>query len=485
MKYTHVIKRLLQTVAIIPVVPLLTGVVYWSHGKALTAGLIELVVVMLIAFRWGFSEAVVASILAVACLDYFYMPPIISLYETDPQDWISSGIFVTIALTAGHFADRIKRKAIQTESERTRLERLYLTSRDILMLDRRDGVGAQLTKLIVDTFHADAVALWDAREVRMDRAGTDAIPDDEVRATYFHELSENDLVSCKFKRVLRLGTRPVGALYIAGPSPESNLDPRSVDAIASLSAIALERAHSFATESNSEAAKRSEQFRSTILDGLAHAFKTPLATIQSASSGLLEINRLKYQERELVSLIDEQATRLAKLTNQVLRTADLDQRQLEVDCERIGLDQLFQLFRAEAANTLTDHPLRIVDETSDGYVWADTRLLEMALLHLLDNASKYASPRSPITLRAITTDTEIVFNVRNEGSFIAPEERLRIFQRFYRSPGSQHKAPGTGIGLSVAQRIAEAHTGRVWVESDSDSTTFFFALPHVRVRQET
>jgi two-component system sensor histidine kinase KdpD len=476
-----VTKRLLQTIAIIPVVPLFTGVVYLSHGKALTAGLIELVLVMLIAFRWGFPEAAVASILAVACLDYFYMAPIFSLYERDPQDWISSGIFVTIALTAGRFADRIKRKAIQTESERTGLERLYLTSRDILMLDRRDEVGVQLTRLIADTFHVDAVALWDAREMRMDNAGKVAIPNDEVRATYFHELSENDLVSCKFKRVLRLGTRPVGSICIAGPSSGSCLDPRSVDAIASLSAIALERAHSFATESNAEAAKRSEQLRSTVLDGLAHAFKTPLATIQSASSGLLEINRLEYPERELVSLIDQQATRLAKLTSQVLRTAELDKRHLEVDHERIGLDRLFRFCRAEAADTLTDHPLRIIDETSDGYVWADNRLLEMALLQLLDNASKYASPRSPITLRVTSTNTEVVFNVHNEGSFIAPEERLRIFQRFYRSPGSQHKAPGTGIGLSVAKRIAEAHTGRVWVESTSEtSTTFFFALPRIR-----
>jgi two-component system sensor histidine kinase KdpD len=482
MKCTHVTKHLLQTIAIVPVVPLLTAVIYLSHGKALTAGLIELVLVMLIAFRWGFLEAAVASVLAVACLDYFYMPPIFSLYERDPQDWISSGIFVTVALTAGHFADRIKRKALQTESERTSLERLYLTSRDILMLDRREEVGAQLTRLIADTFHVDAVAIWDAREMRMDKAGKDAVPDDEVRATYFHELSVDDLVSCKFKRVLRLGIRPVGAIYIAGPSHESHLDPRSVDAIASLSAIALERAHSFAAESNAEAAKRSEQLRSTVLDGLAHAFKTPLATIQSASSGLLEIDRLEYPERELVSLIDEQTTRLAKLTNLVLQTAELDQRQLEVDYERTCLDQLFRFFRAEAAPTLMDHPLRIVDETSDNYVWADTRLLEMALLQLLDNASKYASPRSPITLRVTTTDTEVVFNVQNEGSFIAPEERLRIFQRFYRSPGSQHKAPGTGIGLSVAKRIAEAHTGRVWVESDSEaSTTFFLALPRIRL----
>jgi two-component system, OmpR family, sensor histidine kinase KdpD len=281
--------------------------------------------------------------------------------------------------------------------------------------------------------------------------------------------------------VLRLGIKPVGALYIADSSYGPQLDARSVDAIASLAALSLERAHSFMAESNAEAAKRSEQLRSTVLDGLAHAFKTPLATIQSASSGLLEINRLENAERELVSLIDEEAARLAKLTNQVLQTAKMDEEHLEVDHEMIYLDQLFELFRAEATLRGGDHPLRIVDETSGSYLWADARLLQMAVLQVLDNASKYSSPASPITIRVKSTDTEVVMSVQNEGSFIPPEERLRIFQRFYRSPGSQHKASGTGIGLSVTKRIAEAHSGRVWVESDPEAgTTLFFALPHLR-----
>src|SRR3984957_7061421 len=480
MKRPQVATRLFRTVAVVPVVALVTNLVFHGHGKALTAGLIDLVLVMLIAFRWGFPEAVVASVVAVGSLDFFYMVPIFSLYEHDPQDWISSVIFVTIALTAGHFAARIKQKAAQTESERTRLERLYLTSRDIIVMDRRKEVGAQLASLIAETFKVEAVGLWDAREARMDKAGG-VVPDDEVRATYFHELCENDFASRKFKRVLRLGTRPVGALYIEDSPSGPQLDARSVDAIASLAALSLERAHSFIAESNAEAAKRSEQLRSTVLDGLAHAFKTPLATIQSASSGLLEINRLENAERELVSLIDEEAAHLAKLTNQVLQTAKMDEEHLEVDHEMIYLDQLFELFRVEAALSVGDHPLRIVDETSGSYVWADNRLLQMAVLQVLDNASKYSSPASPITIRVKSTDTEVVMSVQNEGSYIPPEERLRIFQRFYRSPGSQHKASGTVIGLSVTKRIAEAHRGRVWVESDPETgTTFFLALPHLR-----
>src|ERR1700689_4849524 len=357
MKFTQVVTRLLRTVAVVPVVALVTGIVYQGHGKALTAGLINLVLVMLIAFRWGFPEAAVASVFAVASLDFFYMVPIFSLYERDPQDWLSSAIFVTIALTAGHFAAGIKQKAAQTESERTRLERLYLTSRDIIMMDRRKEVGAQLASLIADTFKVEAVALWDAREARMDKAGGNVVPDEEVRATYFHELHENDLVSRKFKRVLRLGTRPVGALYIAGSPSGAQLDARSVDAIASLAAISLERAHSFIAESNAEAAKRSEQLRSTVLDGLAHAFKTPLATIQSASSGLLEINRLSDSEAELVTIIDEQAARLARLTTQVLRTSKLDESDLRLEQERIEPEHLFQMLREELGNLPDSHAL--------------------------------------------------------------------------------------------------------------------------------
>ena len=214
MKHPQVATHLIRAVVITAAVPLLTAIDFVGHGKVLTAGLVDLVLVMLIAYRWGFIQTAVASVMAAACLDYFYMPPIFSLYERDPQDWISSAMFVTLALAVGYVADRLRRGVIQNESERTRLEKLYLTSRDIIMLDRRGEVGAQLTRLIADTFNLDAVALWDAREARMDKAGKHAIPEDEVRATYFGELNESDPVTSKFKRTLRIGTRPVGALDV-------------------------------------------------------------------------------------------------------------------------------------------------------------------------------------------------------------------------------------------------------------------------------
>ena len=102
----------------------------------------------------------------------------------------------------------------------------------------------------------------------------------------------------------------------------------------------------------------------------------------------------------------------------------------------------------------------------------------MALTQLLDNAAKYSSPGSSITIVGQQQPAEILISVHNHGSFIPPEEREKIFERFYRSPGSNRKAPGTGIGLSVVKQVTESHLGRAWVNSDPQTgTTFFVSFP--------
>ena len=104
----------------------------------------------------------------------------------------------------------------------------------------------------------------------------------------------------------------------------------------------------------------------------------------------------------------------------------------------------------------------------------------MALFQLFDNAVKYSTPGSPVAVDIQEEPAEVLISVRNVGSFIPPEERSRIFQRFYRCPGSGHRVSGTGIGLAVVKRITEAHMGRTWVNSDEhDGTVFFLALPRM------
>lgn len=475
------IRRVVHALATAPIVSAVTAIAYGWHAKAFAAGFLYLLPIMFVAFRWGFLEASVASVLAGGCLDYFFTQPLFHFEMSDPQDWIALALFEAVVLVVSRLADRLKHHTAEADAQRERVEKLYLMSRDILLMQRSSDIGAQIANLIVEAFQVDGVALWDAQEARLSSAGKQSIAAEEVRATYLEETSENDFAHGTFKRVLLVGTRPIGALCIVNSSTDDRIEARSLDAIASLSAVALERAHAFLAESSAEAARRSEQLRSTVLDGLAHAFKTPLATIQSASSGLLEISSLGCAQEELLSLINQEAVRLADLTNQVLKTARLDEEQIKVNYQELFPVRFLERFRQKNSQALAEHTLKIVDGTVAGrHVWADPRLLQMALSQLIDNASKYASPASPITLRVAATDTETVFSVHNEGSYIAPAERSRVFRRFYRSPGSEYRAPGTGIGLSVTKRIAEAHRGRIWIESDPEAgTTFFLTLPHL------
>jgi two-component system, OmpR family, sensor histidine kinase KdpD len=472
--------RVLRMLASVGIVMLVTVLAYEGHAHSFVAGFLYLFPLMLIAFRWGFPEAMVASIFAVGCLDYFFTRPFLHFYVEDPQDRLALACFEVTFLVTSQLAHRLRRYAVRTDERRRQVEMLYIMSREILYLDRGSMIGSRLVKLIAETFSLAGVLLWDEREARLDIAGSPSIPEEEIRAALFQERHEDDLEKGKFVRTLLIGTRAVGALGVARAFGGLALDSDTVDAIASLSAVALERSHSLSLEAAAEAARQSEQMRSTVLDGLAHAFKTPLSTIQAASSGLLEIDQLNSAQRELVSVIDQEAFSLGNLTTQALLTARADCEQMQPRKEKISVDSFLQSLIEQWAPDVTRH-LNLTREQPDSSVWADRRLLEMALSQMVDNALKYGMPETPVLVHAGVTDTEIVFSIRNCGSYIAPEERERIFRRYYRGPGSQYRAPGTGIGLSVVKQIADIHYGRVWVESDREAgTTFFLTLPHAR-----
>src|SRR5580692_9496053 len=185
-------KRLLRVLASAPIVALVTVIAYCAHAKSFVAGFIYLFPIMLIAFGWGFIEASIASVLAVGCLDYFFTEPLFHFYMSDPQDWVALTSFEAIVLIVSRFAERLKHHATETNDQRERIEKLYVMSRDILLMDRRKEIGAQLVNLIVDLFQLDGIALWDAREAQLSTAGNREISADEVRATYLHEYYEND-----------------------------------------------------------------------------------------------------------------------------------------------------------------------------------------------------------------------------------------------------------------------------------------------------
>jgi len=455
---------------------LITLLAYRFHLNLSSATSAHLFLVAAIALRWGFLEASIISLLSVACLDYFFTEPLFQFYMSNSHDWVALGTFEAAALLVSSLSNQVSRHARESELHQVQLQKLYELSQHILLLDREGTVEQQLVHLIRSSLQVKGVALWNAYDLHLCKSGECDIPDDEVRSSFFTETNRDDLSAAISQRVLRSGTRPIGSLILCGHS----LDAASVNATASLAAVAIERARSFSTEANAEAARQSEQLRSAILDGLAHAFKSPLTTIRTSSSGLLAMNTLSGTEKKLVSLIDRHAGQLSDLANHLLLTAKLDSGDLKVRREEIDLAQLIQNSIEASSQELDGHAIDVRLTVRSSTVCADRKLLQMALLQLLDNAVKYGRPGSPVVIEIKEEEAELLITVKNEGSFIPSDEREKIFQRFYRFSGSIRTISGTGIGLSVVRRITEAHQGRVWVNSDRvNGTSFTITLPRM------
>ena len=254
---------------------------------------------------------------------------------SDPQNWVALATFEITALTVSRLSTRAQAQARAEARQRAQVEKLYELSRRILFLDRRQTIGPQIVSLIQEIFRTESVALFDATLARLDATGPRANELEELaRSAYFQDTA-----------LWKAPTRTPGRTCCGwgqSPSARSRCAARNwtgsrLCAVASLAAIALERARSFEKESRAEAARQTEQLRTAVLDGLAHAFKTPLTAIRTASSGMLEAGRLSADDAELAALIDEQAEHLNRLTTELLQMARIDAAEVQTPAgARIG-----------------------------------------------------------------------------------------------------------------------------------------------------
>jgi two-component system sensor histidine kinase KdpD len=462
-------------------VALVTFIAFRLHLNLSATGSLYFLIVVMVSVAWGFWEASFTSLIAVNCLNYYFVPPIFTWTIADPQNWVALATFELAALTVSQLSVRVQKQAREEARQRAQVEKLYELSRRILFVDRRRMVGPQIVPLIQEIFQSESLALFDATGARVDASGPRA--DDLEQLARNAYLQDGILVgddAHTWAEVLRVGSKPIGAIALRG----RNIGRLTIVPIASLTAIALERARSFQKESLAEAARQTEQLRTAVLDGLAHAFKTPLTAIRTASSGLLEAGNLAGDDVELAALIDEQAEHLNRLTTELLQMARIDAAEVRLHRERVSVISLLEDAVQRNRNRLQGRSIEMPESASGLEVYGDREILVMALEQFIDNASRYSTPGTPITISAEEDLGEVVIAVHNEGPPIRPADRDRIFERFYRAEETKHQASGTGLGLSIVKKAAEAHGGRTWVVSEERiGTTFYFALPRGARRQ--
>jgi two-component system, OmpR family, sensor histidine kinase KdpD len=441
-----------------------------------TVGFAYLLLVLIVAAVWGFIESLVCAITATLVFNFFFLPPAGTLTIADPQNWVALLSFLTTALIASRLSAKARRRTLEAIAHRQDVERLYTFSRAILLIGDGEPFPKQLALKLAEVFDLSAVVLYDRRAGEFYRAGPadfegldDQLRDAALQGTSFADAERNRVVTA-----VRLGSDPIASLALQGARMADGV----LQGIANLVAIGLERARAQDLAHQVEAARQSEQLRTTLIDAMAHEFKTPLTSIRAATTSLRSNPEQPLATRiELVEIADEEAEHLGELIDDAVEMARLDTAHIEI---QPGLADLPEVVREAAASLQAEadgRTLEIICDPQAAPIAFDRRLVRLAVRQLLDNALKYSPPGTPVTLRVQQRDEGAIVEVSNAGEGIPPQEQSRIFERFYRSPSARPQVPGSGLGLSIAHRIAQAHQGDLSVSSRPGETTFRLTLP--------
>ena len=455
---------------------------HWLQWLLPVSALLCLMVVVPVALWCGFWQAVVVSLAGVLVQSYYTTRQPGFDPALDTANSITLMVFVLTALLVSRLSAQATEHARASHSWGGQMHDLYEFTRKTLQMNLHMEPGPQLAELVHETFALEAVAVFDADLHETYQAGYWADdPQELAQNVYYFETTDDDAVTGISRRVVRLGNAPIGSLIVRGET-----SPLTVNAIASLIAITFDRYRAFANESRIETERQTEQLRATVLDSLAHAYKTPLTAIRAASTGLGEMGKLSPAQSELVALIDEQAGVLSDLTARLLTTARLDAGEVTVNAVSISVADLIQDVLNGMGERLASMKVNVSLPDEDLSLCCDRQLMSTLLTQYIDNAFKYSIYGTTVTVAAEAANGEVLFSVTSFGPVIPVADRERIFDRYYRSTNSSHRAAGTGIGLAVAKRAAGIHGGSVWVTSDeTEGTTFYAAIPAPEIKRKT
>jgi len=219
------------------------------------------------------------------------------------------------------------------------------------------------------------------------------------------------------------------------------------------------------------------KLKQDFVSSVSHEFKTPITSIKALSERLLEGNVKDHKRmEEYYTVIAQDAENLSHLVGNILDFSKIEEGKKEYNFEKTNIKEWLD-------NTLADffskqperiRKIRTVMGETDVPVYMDRGAMKLAINNLLDNAVKFSSAQTEITITLEQQQQQYLLHIKDEGIGIPLEEQSKIFEKFYRGKhASNHAATGTGLGLAIVKQIVEAHGGEVRVESGPDSGSQF------------
>ena len=236
--------------------------------------------------------------------------------------------------------------------------------------------------------------------------------------------------------------------------------------------------------------KELERMKSNFLSVISHELKTPLHSIKGFVDIILmgKTGQINDIQRDFLTTVKEQTAQLQRLINDLLEFSRLESGQIKLHPQELDIASLAAEVMEKLKPLAQEGGVQLVSTLPADFpiIEADRVRLEQVFSNLLDNAIKFTPAGGSITISGEDRGAEVRLRVADTGIGVPPQERERIFDRFYQvDSGSTRHYRGTGLGLTICKHIIEQHQGHIWVEGEEgQGAIFVFDLPKRLSRQE-
>jgi two-component system sensor histidine kinase KdpD len=492
-----------------------------SLDKAHVA-LVYLLLVLFVSARSGRKLGLTLSVTAFFSLNFFFVPPYYTLMVAKPLDWLELAAFLLTSIVAAHLLARAQSEAAEARRRTAEVDWLSAIGAEALNAGRAEEALGTMAAVIRDTLDVTHCEIYlrdaDGSIKLMAESGaapqpvSAVFPNDAVRrenengevrlpsgarmvewvaesgravvertdggtrtggdASAHGDIDDVDLSNARTLLLpLRVHDHTVGVLRLAH-SDALPLDAprrRFLQALSYYAALGVERVSLVAGAENAEALRRADEMKNALLASVSHDLRTPLTTITALAHDLGK----NGDDRALT--IHEEANRLNRLVADLLDLSRLAGGALTVRNEIEAADDLVGAALQQVSGALNGHELNVTLDPADPLLLGRFDFVHSLriLVNLVENALKYAPAGSTIDLSVLRDDDSLEFVVADRGPGVAPEERERIFEPFYRPATSPPDTGGSGLGLSIAERLATAQGGSVRYEPRKDGGSLF------------
>ncbi len=428
-----------------------------------TMGFLYLVVILLVALRAGLLISSVTSLLAAACFNYFYLPPVHTFTVSDPNNWVALVTFLAVTVLVTRLVVRARVEAAEADARANEIKALYNLSIDLFTATNRVGalgeaaarailsIGARGGGLVMfdGSPHRQNVATWIGEKedfiedliTGVGRHGeTLEFPAGHGRDVYLP---------------LVVGARPTGVLVARAVTTSRNV----LESVAALVALAVEREKFLAENAHLQALRESETLKTSLLRAVSHDLKTPLTAI-SLHIGALRRLMGAGEAMQVVDELEQENSRLRRRIDNLLSMARLESGKVVPRAEPIPPGDLFRASLENLALLAKTRRIetRVEPDCPDALV--DASLAVEILVNLVENAHRASPPGQPIEIvarRHPVDERWIRIEILDRGSGIGG---AAIPHREFTSD-ADGDLPSRGLGLEIARSLATASGGSV------------------------